>query len=76
MSAQDYEWALPGQRDHGQGQIESWPGMTLRDYFAAAALPAIIAKIQSTEKPDFDELFVAHAMMAYAQADAMLEARK
>lgn len=52
-----------------------WSGVTVRDYFAAAALPAIVAKLQSAGVPDFDELFAVHAVMAYSQADAMLAER-
>lgn len=43
-------------------------GMTLRDYFAAAALPFYISS-----KPHLHSL---NAEMAYAQADAMLKARE
>lgn len=44
------------------------PGMTLRDYFAAAALDGLTAVTYL----DIDEL----ARTAYALADAMLEARE
>mgnify|MGYP001765215435 CR=1 FL=1 len=52
-------------------------GMTLRDYFAAKALPAVIAAV-----PNGTGLGVSHpkntlgvARVAYALADAMLKAR-
>jgi hypothetical protein len=45
---------------------KEWCGMTLRDYFAAKALPTTM----QTWKPD------EAARLAYEQADAMLEARK
>jgi hypothetical protein len=48
------------------------PGMTLRDYFAAAALPGIIAKLNENELPSFNETA---AECAYDVADAMLEYR-
>lgn len=62
--------AFPGQRDFGNGCVESWIGMTLRDYFAAKAMQADISRVgyyQYKKDP---------ARMAYQMADAMLEARK
>ncbi|MCZ4057828.1 hypothetical protein O3W44_00215 [Pantoea sp. LMR881] len=52
------------------------PGMTLRDYFAAKLMPAVIGSLNGTvtceEKPgDFDY----YAECAYKMADAMLRAR-
>jgi len=43
------------------------PGMTLRDYFAAVALPVVVRETNS--------LYV-DAKNAYAMADAMLEVRE
>jgi hypothetical protein len=43
-------------------------GMTLRDYFAAKAMPALIA-----ESPNADDDII--AQLAYGLADAMLIAR-
>lgn len=53
-------------------------GMTLRDYFAAKALPAVCADyFESAQKVGFDEGWMAGvAMDAYAMADAMLKARE
>lgn len=45
------------------------PGLTLRDYFAAAALQGFISN------PNVDWGFDDAAKAAYAQADAMIEAR-
>ena len=45
-------------------------GMTLRDYFAAAALTGIIAKGEDEMYPGF------RAYETYALADAMLKARE
>jgi hypothetical protein len=45
-------------------------GMTLRDYFAAAALQGMCAGLQRGDDPDAVPEF------AYMMADAMLEARK
>ncbi len=47
--------------------------MTLRDYFAAKALPACLANCD--EFPD-ENWRIGVAMDAYAMADAMLAARK
>ena len=47
------------------------PGMTLRDYFAGRALPAILAAL-----PYQDDVNGTVAREAYAMADAMLAARK
>ena len=44
------------------------PGMTLRDYFAAKAMQAILS--------DADTFWDGAAPLAYEYADAMLEARK
>lgn len=51
-------------------------GMTLRDYFATKAMPAIIEKFPHPEDDNFDRHFQLISVMAYAQADAMLEARE
>ena len=51
----------------------STDGMTLRDYFAARAMDALIT---ATINADTDWLFSNVAETAYNMADAMLEARK
>jgi hypothetical protein len=58
-------------------------GMTLRDYFAARALPlAFQMEKENTDKSmgekwywDGDEDFFVIALMAYGMADAMMKAR-
>lgn len=60
--------AFPTSADNGHSVNQD--GMTLRDYFAAKALPAVI-DYQNTGH-EFNER-VAEA--AYAMADAMLRAR-
>lgn len=45
-------------------------GMTLRDYFAAAALQGVLSKY------GLDGTMQMHAQVAYQYADAMLEERK
>lgn len=68
----------------GNEQIHA-PGMTLRDYFAAKAVAALIAEprwgegessVVYTIGPRSTELARNFAEAAYAIADAMLEARK
>lgn len=55
------------------------PGMTLRDYFAAAALPVLVyvAEDESVKDPARISFILPAqvALEAYAYADAMLEER-
>jgi hypothetical protein len=53
-----------------EAQVHRW-GMTLRDYFAAKAMQAFIA---DGAAPDVSKETI--SLMAYAMADAMLEARE
>lgn len=55
------------------GATQVWPGMTLRDYFAAKAMVSLTG--HSNEEIRFAS-DAAHAKWAYEKADAMLEARK
>ena len=57
--------AFPSTHHNGWGEPEK--GMTLRDYFAAKAMQALI---------DNDGLFSEIPTQAYALADAMLKARE
>lgn len=50
-----------------------YPGMTLRDYFAAAALTTQM--LYSADEVDSEVCYVV-SKMAYKIADAMMEARK
>lgn len=70
---------------HEQGLLN--PGMTLRDYFAAKAMHAIITEPIDEGAQSFFMYFKkrlglkgegmdAYAQVAYAMADAMLKARK
>jgi hypothetical protein len=55
------------------------PGMTLRDYFAAKAMPATMAEFEDGWKQHAyeSETFLQWAAeRAYAMADAMLKARE
>jgi len=61
---------FPGQWAHSDGQIESWLGMGLRDYFAAKAMQALLHNA-SYESDSWHM----EAKAAYAIADAMLAER-
>lgn len=78
-----------GPWEDAEGNVETAnPGMTLRDYFAAAALPAFIARLDINAKPTdalkigayghaFTKAFRdAASKEAFAVADAMLAARE
>jgi hypothetical protein len=73
--------------DFGSGVSETFTdgGMSLRDWFAGQALPAVITATAAgqhhpiplyTGKGDNPKLEAAIARDAYAMADAMIEARK
>ncbi|MEE1655013.1 hypothetical protein VB618_02300 [Microvirga sp. CF3062] len=63
-------------------QPQQFPGMTLRDYFAAQVMPPMIMDgaaldaIRSISKRTGIDPFAASAEAAYAYADAMLAARE
>jgi hypothetical protein len=52
-------------------------GMSLRDYFAAKAMQAWLTTYERTDEhpSECDGALTAHAVNAYAMADAMLAAR-
>jgi len=52
-----------------------YSGMTLRDYFAAKALPAHMAALSAMTVESPASWHAEMARLAYATADAMLEAR-
>ena len=58
----------PQETRNPDGSISKWYGMTLRDYFAAAALQGLLANASEVN----DEL----AAEAFTAADAMLAARE
>ena len=51
-------------------------GMSLRDYFAAAALTGLIANSYYREEAVHNDGWATYSRMAYLQADAMLKARE
>lgn len=73
MSARDGGPAFPVPLNPGEEFKAHGPadGMTLRDYFAAKALQGLLAAPQ-----EHVDGFDAHAIVAYALADAMLKARE
>lgn len=66
-----------GEDDHGEYRLP-WQGMTLRDHFAAKAMPACYAEYCTHANiQGFDEGWkMGVALDAYAMADAMLKARE
>jgi hypothetical protein len=68
-------WEYDGQNNVLQFQ---YPGMTLRDYFAAKAMQAVVSSVEwdFNGKP-MDAIEVTDAaLMSYQLADAMLKARQ
>jgi hypothetical protein len=59
-----------------QGLTYGANGMTLRDYFAAQALPELMCDVYDIESDDIHALRRAFAGEAYAWADAMMKARE
>ena len=57
----------------GGGVITDINGMDLRDYFASKALPELMARSGGYWS---DEQLLQYAVLAYKQADAMMEARE
>jgi hypothetical protein len=51
-------------------------GMDLRDYFAAAALPAFLHYLAGDPKTPATKIHIASATAAYMAADAMLAERE
>lgn len=69
--------AFPSTADVGEGATLSFPGMSLRDYFAAKAMQAIIAEVaKAARKAGEPNGFALTATLAFSAADAMLVARK
>ena len=58
--------AFPSKREHTTKE-----GMTLRDYFAGNAMHAFLIEVYFSPPDDLRKV----AVLAYRQADAMLEAR-
>jgi hypothetical protein len=60
------------QNQGGSGNLWNDKGMTLRDYFAAQAMPAILAQMDVCNGKDLTN----SAWIAYQMADAMMKARE
>jgi hypothetical protein len=56
----------------GSSTVTGESGLSMRDYFAAAAMQGILA----SDSPGDNTSFKLVASMSYQQADAMLESRK
>lgn len=71
--------AFPVQhQEDANGNVRSWfePGMTLRDYFAAKALPTVIQQCVTDTRNPGESLEDYFARASYVIADAMLKARQ
>ena len=67
--------AFPGQWVHGGGQIESWTGMDLRDYFAGQCTASLINH-RSKDHPHLGAKAIPLlAKYAYEYADALIAER-
>ena len=62
---------IPQQTQNADGSVSVWFGMSLRDYFAAAAMTGMLSD-PDAGKVDWKNL----AEAAYEAADAMLAARE
>lgn len=77
MSKEEMESAFPTSEENYE-KVWSSPGLTLRDYFAAKAMAAIVRRYDGhsfgggPDSPQYREL----AVDAYYIADAMLRARE
>ena len=60
----------------GNGNFHNAEGMTLRDYFAAKAMPSVISDWLSTGDIPDPEIAEVIARDCYMVADAMLKARE
>lgn len=68
--------AFPNVPDGAGDKWQDWDtGMNLRDYFAAKALPSILAPNPNTGQYAQIDDFPSCAVVAYAMADAMIKAR-
>ena len=67
--------AFPYREQDSNGQYRDHYGMTLRDYFAAAALSGSVGYVNEFE-PAYEASLKHTATAAYRIADAMLAARK
>lgn len=65
--------AFPCETIHPCGSHEQVDGLSIRDYFAAKAMQAMLL---NQPPHDTDEPYSAYASDAYEIADAMLEARQ
>lgn len=78
MSKTDGGLAFPIAIDMGNGTIATHHGMTLRDYFAAKAMAAIIMNPETQHElksMDRDQGMETISIIAYMQADAMIRER-
>jgi len=76
MSSNPSAFPIPDlYTNDGIGISEGWPGMTLRDYFAARAMQAALEAMPPRSFETAAEMGALVAEAAYLIADAMLSAR-
>lgn len=54
---------VPAHEDHRGWIIEQHPGMTLRDYFAAQVLPALLSREHSSFADDVSDAYLIAKIM-------------
>lgn len=68
--------AFPVALGSQPGQYACSSGMSVRDYFAAKALPSLLAEFPQLAPEQWAKSIIAATRLSYDIADAMLEARK
>jgi len=76
MSNTQHSWlpAFPTSEEHGSS--EGYPGMTLRDYFAAKALSGLIGRDWSHTKGEDEEIIAGMVKSSYTIANLMMIERE
>ena len=67
---------IAGANGEASAAVENVGGMSLRDYFAGQAIPAIIERCGADHRQPHEHITDYFARKAYEVADAMLLARK
>jgi len=76
MSEETFGSAFPSESHFSDGTPNGFdPGMTLRDYFAAAALQGISSHVGGPLKKGNETNAEAHARWSYDVANAMIKER-
>lgn len=76
MNKDQQAFPCPVAISHTGVEYVAYPGMALRDYFAAKALPAVIVQCANDTRRPNESPHEYFARIAYELADAMLCARE